>query len=292
MYNLGDYIMDLEKEIEQLIDRCISEDIRTGDITSLACLSECRYTTGMLFLKQSGIVAGLPLLELLFRKLDPQTEVALMVPEGSLQKAGTQIAKVSGPAPAILSGERIALNLLQHASGVATITHAYVKKVSGLKCDILDSRRTIPGLRALQKYAVAAGGGKNHRSALDDCFVIKSAHLAFLPDQEQCPVARAIDKAKKYSHETPIEVQIDNIKDIEEVLNHDIRAIIFRNMSIEELSESVSLIRKSPKKIYLAFSGDVVLDTVRDFAETGINGICVSALTHSVQDIDIRMSLK
>lgn len=284
--------MDLEKEIEQLIDRSLAEDVRTGDITSLACLSECRYTTGMLFLRQSGIVAGLPLLQLLFRKLDPQAEVTFMVPEGSFQKTGIQIAKVSGSAPAILSGERIALNLLQHACGVATITHAYVKKISGIKCDILDSRRTIPGLRALQKYAVAAGGGKNHRNGLDDCFVIKSAHLAFLPDHERRPIAEAINKVRNYSREIPIEVQIDDFKDIEEVLKHDIRAIIFRNMSTEQLSESVSLIRKSNRKIYLAFSGDVVLETVRDFAETGVNGICVSALTHSVQDIDIRMSLK
>lgn len=284
--------MDLEKEIEQLIDRSLAEDVRSGDITSLACLSECRYTTGMLFLKQSGIVAGLPILELLFRKLDPLAEVTLMVPEGSLQRTGTQIAKVSGSAPTILSGERIALNLLQHASGVATITHAFVKKLSGIKCDILDSRRTIPGLRALQKYAVAVGGGKNHRNGLDDCFVIKSAHLAFLPGKERHPMVEAIDKVKNYSPETPIEVQLDNYQDIEEVLKHEIRAIIFRNMSLEQLSESVALIRKSNKKIYLAFSGDVVLETVRDIAETGINGVCVSALTHSVQDIDIRMSLK
>ncbi len=284
--------MDLEKEIEQLIDRSLAEDIRSGDITSLACLSDCRYTTGMMFLKQSGIVAGLPLLALLFCKLNPQSEVTLMVPEGSFQKAGTQIAKVSGSAPAILSGERIALNLLQHACGVATITQAYVKKISGIKCDILDSRRTIPGLRALQKYAVAVGGGKNHRNGLDDCFVIKSTHLAFLPGSEHGSITQAIDRVKNYSPETPIEVQIDDIKDIEEAVKHDIRAIIFRNMSTEELSESVSLIRKTNKKIYLAFSGDVVLETVRDFAETGVNGICVSALTHSVQDIDIRMSLK
>lgn len=284
--------MDLEKEIEHLIDRAIAEDIRSGDLTSLACLPDSRQTTGTFCLKQSGVIAGQPILQLLFQKIDPRTEVSLLVQEGSFQKTGTLIAKVSGPASAILAGERIALNLLQHASGVATITAAYTKKVAGIKCDILDTRKTLPGLRALEKYAVAVGGGKNHRNGLDECYLIKPSHLAFLTGSDRHPIAEAMEKVKAHPLKMPIEIQIDDIAFLDEVLKHDVRAIMLRNMSIDELANCVVSIRKTNKKVYLAFSGDVFLETVRDFAETGINGISVGALTHSVQDLDIGMRLK
>lgn len=284
--------MDLEKEIEQLIDRAIAEDVRSGDITSMACLSDSRQTTGTFFLKQSGVVAGQPLLQLLFQKIDPRVEVSLLIEEGTYQKAGTLIAKISGPAPAIMSGERVALNLLQHASGVATITSTYVRKIAGLKCDILDTRKTLPGLRALEKYAVAVGGGKNHRNGLDDCFLIKPSHLAFLTGSDQHPISKAVEKVKLHNRELPIEIQIDDLAHIDEVLKHDVRAIMLRNLPTDELAECVAAIRKANKRVYLAFSGDVMLETVRDYAQTGINGISVGALTNSVQDLDIGMRLK
>lgn len=284
--------MDLEKEIEHLICRAIAEDVGSGDITSRACLPESRQTTGTFILKQSGVIAGQPLLQLLFNKIDPQIEVTLLAEEGSYQKIGTPIAKVSGPVLGILAGERIALNILQHASGVATTTAAYVKKINGLKCDILDTRKTLPGLRALEKYAVAIGGGKNHRNGLDDCFLIKSSHLAFMVESDRHPISEAIEKVKAYAKGTPIEIQIDDISHIEEVMKHEVRAILLRNLSIDELNNCIASIRKTNKKVYLAFSGDVVLETVRDFAETGVNGISVGALTHSVQDLDIGMRLK
>ncbi len=284
--------MDLEKELAQLIERAIHEDVRTGDITSLALLSDMRHASGVFVLKQCGIIAALPLLPIIFRRLHPAIDIELLVPEGSFQKTGTPIATVSGPAQAIITAERVALNLLQHASGVATITAEYVKKVAHLKCDILDTRKTLPGLRPLEKYAVAVGGGKNHRHGLDDCFLIKSSHLAFLAGSGLHPIAEAIEKIKNYNPKMPIEIQIDNPKNIEEVLKHDFRAIMLRNMTLDDLSHSVALIRSVNKRVYLAFSGNVCLETVRSLAETGVNGISVTALTDSVPGIDISLRLK
>ena len=284
--------MDLEKELNLLIERAIAEDIGLGDITSQICLPESRQTTGVFLLKQSATLAGLPLLPRLFNIIDPQVEVTLAVEEGSYQKAGTLIAKISGPARSILAGERIALNLIQHTSGVATITSEYVKKVIGLKCDILDTRKTLPSLRALEKYAVAVGGGKNHRNGLDDCFLIKSSHLAFLTGCERHPLAEAMEKIKLAETGMPVEIQIDNPAYIEEALKYDFRTIMLRNMTIDEIEHSVAAVRKVNKRVYLAFSGNVSLETVRPLAESGINGISVAALTHSVNGIDIGMRLK
>jgi nicotinate-nucleotide pyrophosphorylase (carboxylating) len=218
--------------------------------------------------------------------------VSLLVDEGSFQKAGTPLAKVSGPARSVFSGERIALNLIQHASGVATITAEYVKRLAGLRCDILDTRKTLPGLRALEKYAVAVGGGKNHRNGLDDCYLIKSSHLAFLVGGDRHPIALAIEKIKSQGINMPIEIQIDNPLHIDEALNFDFRAIILRNMTLDELENSISTIRRANKRVYLAYSGSVSPDSIRQIAECGVNGISVSALTHSVPGIDIGMRLK
>lgn len=284
--------MDLEREIDQLIERAIVEDVRSGDITSLACLSDNRQTTGSFLLKQSATLAGLPLLPRLFHALDPRLEVTLAAEEGSSQKAGTILAKVSGSVRSILAGERIALNFLQHASGVATVTAEYVKKLAGLKCDILDTRKTLPGLRALEKYAVAVGGGKNHRNGLDDYFLIKSSHLAFIGSSDRHPIAEAMERIKAHDAKAPVEIQIDNLHHIEEALKYDFRAIMLRNMTLDEIEQSVNAIKKSNKRIYIAFSGNVSLDTVRTLAESGVNGISVAALTHSVPGIDIGMRLK
>lgn len=284
--------MDLEREIDQLIERTIAEDVRSGDITSQACLPDSRNTTGAFILKQSGTIAGLPLLPRLFQAIDPRIEVTLETEEGSYQKPGTLLAKVSGPACSVFAGERIALNLIQHSCGVATITAEYVKKMAGLKCDILDTRKTLPGLRALEKYAVAVGGGKNHRNGLDDCFLIKSSHLAFLTGGERHPIAEAMERIKALETKLPIEIQIDNPAFIDEALKYEFRTIMLRNLTIDEIEQTVAAVRKINKKVYLAFSGNVTLDTVRALAESGINGISVAALTHSVPGIEIGIRLK
>lgn len=283
--------MNIHKEIEKLIDQCIYEDIGGGDITSLACISEDAYATGKFLIKQSCVLAGLPLLQILFKKLHPETKVELFVEEGSFQKAGTIIGTVSGPLRAILSGERAALSLIQHASGVATFTSAYVQKVSGLKCAIIDTRKTLPGLRSLEKYAVAVGGGKNHRYGLDDRFVIKNNHLAFLKYRSENPILEAAKLVKNYQSGIPYEIEINDMELVPFALKTDAEVIMLRHMTPDEIETCVGLIKKANKKVYLEASGSITLETVRIYAKTGVDGICISEITNSARPVDISMKI-
>jgi len=281
----------MNEEIENLINITIAEDIRSGDITSFACVSEHSVTSGKFLLKQAGVIAGLPFIEILFKKIDPRIEITPLVDEGSFHKSGTYIAKITGPARGILTAERIVLNLLQHASGVASITNAYVRKVAGLECAILDTRKTLPGLRALEKYAVVAGGGKNHRHGLDDRFIIKTNHLAFISPRASNPITQAVEKAYAYNPKLPIEIEIADINDLDEALKTRAASIMLIGMLPEEAKVCIKKGKTSNKKIYIESGGTITLDTVRAYAETGVNGISVGELTHSVHALDIRMRL-
>ena len=283
--------MYLDNEIESLIDVSIAEDLRTGDITSQACIPDAENANARIVLKQAGVVAGLPFFTLLFKKLDPRIIIETLVEEGSFQKAGTTIAKLSGPARGILSGERTALNLLQHASGVATITAAYVKKVAGYGCAILDTRKTLPGLRKLEKYAVRMGGGFNHRSGLDDRFIIKTNHLAFLSSNSKSPIQDAIQKASHCRPDLDIEIEVDDFEILDQILHTPAKVIILCNMTPAEVARCVEKIRKTDKKIYVDSSGTITLDTIRSYAELGVDAISIGALTHSVHALDIGMKM-
>lgn len=284
--------MYLKKEIERLIEIAIAEDIGSGDITSEVLVFKTSMTSGCFVIKQAGIVAGLPFLEFLFKKIDPEIDVKLYLEEGSYQKAGTIIAKVAGPARGILAGERIALNLIQHASGIATMTYEYVRKVKGLRCEILDTRKTLPGLRALEKYAVGIGGGTNHRFSLDDRFTIKSNHLYFLAGGSPTPIKEAVKKVKSHRPDLAIEVEISNSKNLHQALETDAKAIMLSRMMPSEIKKCVSLIRRTDKKVYVESLGTITLDTVRAYAETGVDGISIGSITYSVPALDIVMRLK
>lgn len=284
--------MYLQKEIERLIDTAIAEDIGSGDITTEVLVPMDAIATGKFVLKQAGVVAALPFLEILFKKIDPDMHVELYVFEGSFQKAGTVLAKVSGPAWGILSGERIALNLIQHASGVATATAEYVRKVKGLRCEILDTRKTLPGLRALEKYAVRIGGGTNHRFSLNDRFIIKSNHLYFTGTKTAQPLQDAVAKAKEHRPDLSIEVEITSIQQLSEALQSPADAIMLSRMMPSEIKRCVQEIRKTDKKVYIESLGTITLDTVRAYAETGVDGISIGSITHSVPNLDIVMRLK
>lgn len=282
--------MNFDKNIEQLIDQAIAEDIGKGDITSEACIPEDAQITVKVVLKQAGILAGLPYLSILFHKINPQIEVKLHVQEGSLHKAGTLIATIKGPARGILSGERVALNLLQHASGVATLTASYVKKVSGYGCAILDTRKTLPGLRNLEKYAVRVGGGNNHRFSLDDRFIIKINHLAVISSFSKNPIAEAIAKVKQLNPQLSIEIEVDDLDLLDEALKTEARVIILCNLTPDEVETAVKKIRKTEKKIYVQ-SSTITLDTIRSYAEKGVDAISIGTLTHSVPALDITMKM-
>ena len=284
--------MYLQKEIERLIDVSIEEDLRTGDITSNILVPQEAITSGIIVLKQAGVLAALPFLQILFQKIDPAIQVKLFVEEGSYQKAGTIVGKVTGPARGILSGERIALNLIQHASGVATTTSEYVRKLKGLHCGILDTRKTLPGLRALEKYAVSVGGGSNHRFSLDDRFIIKTNHLYFLKGTSKYPIRDAIEKVKKHSSDLPIEVEITRYEQLEQALHPYVKGIMLSRMMPLEIKRCVNRIRQTDKKVYIESLGTITLDTVRAYAETGVDGISIGSVTHSVLALDIVMRFK
>jgi len=280
-----------DSAIEALIDNALAEDLGSGDITSEACIPADATIGGKFVLKQSACVAGLIYLESVFKRVDPSIEVTLLVDEGSQHRAGTTLALVSGPARSILSGERVALNLIQHSCGVATVTASYLRRVAAYGVDVLDTRKTLPGLRALEKYAVLMGGGTNHRKGLDDRFIIKNNHLRFISRKKRNYVVEAIERAKAYRPEIIIEVEVENMEQLEEALKTDVSVIMLDNMTPQEAQRAVKRIRQSSKKIYIESSGGITLDTIRSYAETGVDGISVGALTHSVPAIDISLRL-
>jgi nicotinate-nucleotide pyrophosphorylase (carboxylating) len=284
-------IMYLQKEIERLIDISISEDIGDGDITTETLVNNDVTASGTFVIKQAGVVAALPFLEVVFKKIDPRIKVSMLVQEGSFQKAGTDIAKVTGPARGVLTGERVALNLIQHASGVATITHEYVRKLKGLKCVILDTRKTLPGLRALEKYAVKIGGGTNHRFSLNDRFIIKGNHLYFQGGKSSASIIEAVKKAKAARPDLDIEVEISNTKHLSQALESEAKAIMLSRMMPVDIKKCVELIRKTNKKVFVESLGTITLDTIRAYAETGVDGISIGSITHSVPSLDIVMRL-
>lgn len=282
--------MDLKKQIEALIDTALSEEIGEGDITTKTCLADDTLVDGKFVSKQAGVVAGLPFIVTLFEKIDPRVEVKLLVEEGSYQKTGIILATIKGPAQSIVAGERVALNFLQHASGVATKTAAYVRKVKGYGCEILDTRKTLPGLRALEKYAVKLGGGTNHRFGLHDRFVVKLNHIAFLSKTHAEPISEAIKLIKSKNPQATIEVEVDSEEHLKQALNSEAAILHLRHMLPNEIKLAVKRIRQTNKKVYIE-SGAITLETVKAFAETGVDGISIGELTHSVEAIDMGIRL-
>lgn len=283
--------MDLSKEIDKLIDQALAEDIRSGDITTQALIPENAEISARLTLRQAGVVAGLPFMANFFQKIDPRIKVDIQCNEGASLKSGSILALISGSARGIFTAERAFLNFLQHSCGVATITAAYVKKVKGLKCAIMDTRKTLPGLRALEKYAVKVGGGMNHRFGLDDRLVIKKNHLLFLNTSAPHAIKEALQRVRDKGASLPIEIEVDDIALLDRALQTDVVAIMLSNMTPDEISKCLIKIRKTDKKVYFESAGAISLETVRAYAETGVDGISIGDLTHSVKALDIRLRL-
>jgi len=283
--------MQLSREIENIIDLALQEDVRSGDITTNALLPANAQISAKLFLRQAGVVAGFDILKYLFNKIDNTLRVEFNVNDGVFCKAGTTIVTISGNARAILTGERAALNLLQHISGIATVTAAYVKEVAGFNCAIMDTRKTAPGLRELEKYAVRMGGGKNHRFGLDDRLVIKTNHLSFLAQPPSRAILEALDKIKREHPSLPVEIEIHDPKLLDITLNSYVEAIMLRNMSLKDITSCVGKIRKTNKKVYVGSASAITLDVVRAYAATGVDGIAIGSLTHPTTALDIGVRL-
>ncbi|MEZ4496069.1 MAG: carboxylating nicotinate-nucleotide diphosphorylase [Thermomicrobiales bacterium] len=263
----------------------LTEDIGPGDITSLSTVAPGATAEGVMIAKQAGVISGIDVAAYVFERVDPEVIFIPKVANGTRVAAGQVIAALEGNARSVLAGERVALNLLQRLSGVATLTAAYVAAVAGTNASIVDTRKTTPGLRALEKAAVRDGGGRNHRLGLSDGVLIKDNHLAAIGGADR--VTRAIGLAKaRAPHTAKVEVEVTTLAEAEEAALAGADIIMLDNMSVAEMTEAVRIIAK---RALVEASGGVRLDTVGAIAATGVDIISVGALTHSAPALDISL---
>jgi nicotinate-nucleotide pyrophosphorylase (carboxylating) len=270
---------------DELIDLALREDIGGGDITSLATVPADVQAQGTLLAKAPGVISGLEVAGEVFQRVDPAMTFTPLVQDGQQVAAMTPIATVAGPARSLLAGERVALNLLQRLSGVATVTARYVDAVRGTRARIVDTRKTTPGLRALEKAAVRHGGGHNHRFGLTDGVLIKDNHLAAVGGPRR--VARAIGLAREAApHTLRVEVEVTTLQELAEALEAGADIVLLDNMDTETMREAVAM---TNGRALLEASGGVTLNTVASIAATGVDLISVGALTHSAPALDISL---
>ena len=264
--------------IAGILDKAISEDLGSGDITSMAVIPEDTKFVGKLATREHMICAGLPLLPDIFSRFDPLIKCSILFEDGQTAEAGDVLSIIEGPAVALLSGERIAVNMIQHLSGIATLTREYVNEICDTNAILLDSRKTIPGLRELAKYATRVGWARNHRFRLDDGVLIKDNHIA------ACGSITDAIKRTKEAGLKDVEVECDTLTQVEEALAAGADIILLDNMNAEECLAAVNLIDGS---VPTEASGDINIQTIRNIAETGVTYISVGKLTHSARAINI-----
>lgn len=271
--------------IEDQVRAALVEDLgRAGDITSNATIGPERTATAQMNCRGDGIVAGLPLAEAAFRLIDPAIEFKALVADGERVEAGAAIARITGPARGVLSAERVALNYLMHLSGVATYTARFADAISHTKARVTCTRKTIPGLRAVEKYAVRCGGGSSHRYGLDDAILIKDNHIAVAGG-----IAEALRAAKAFAgHLVRIEIEVDTLEQFKQVLAEGADVCLLDNMGPDLLREAVAM---NDGRITLEASGNVNLDTIRAIAETGVDYISTSKITMAAPTLDIGLDI-
>ncbi|HEY5593598.1 MAG TPA: carboxylating nicotinate-nucleotide diphosphorylase [Nitrospiria bacterium] len=270
--------------LRPIVERALKEDIGSGDLTTRLLFPKTIKAEAAIQVKQEAILAGLTVAEAVFKKVDPKLKFKSLARDGDRVKAGTIVARLEGDGRSLLKGERVALNFLQHLSGIATLTARFVEAVRGTKATILDTRKTTPGLRNLEKYAVRTGGGRNHRMNLSDGILIKDTHLALAGS-----LKAAVERAKKNaSRGFKVEAETTNRTELEEALAAKADIILLDNMSIPQLKEAVLLING---QALTEVSGGVNLNNVREIASTGVDFISIGALTHSAPAVDLSMDI-
>ena len=268
--------------LERVVYAALAEDVGAGDVTTEATVEADAVGTAEILLKEDGIVCGLDAAEAVFRALDADVRFETLVEDGTPVERMTVVAVVSGPLRAILTGERVALNFLGRLSGIGTLTRRYVDAVAGTGVAILDTRKTTPGLRLLEKHAVVCGGGKNHRFGLDDAVLVKDNHLAAAGS------VRAAVERLRGATDLPVQVECDTLAQVSEALAARVDAILLDNMKPEELAAAVALARGQAR---LEASGGVTLESIRAIAESGVDEISIGALTHSARSLDVSLEL-
>jgi nicotinate-nucleotide pyrophosphorylase (carboxylating) len=289
--------------IEEIIDRALAEDLGQGDATTEALIPGTQKGSGFIVAKEEGILAGIEVATQVFRRVDPGLEVEIFLEDGARVKPGSKVAKVSGSIASILKAERLALNFIQRLSGIASETNRYVARVEGMPVRIMDTRKTTPGFRSLEKYAVSVGGGRNHRMNLGDGILIKDNHLAALRSQGlniKEIVARAKQNAplslrgarrrnNLQASETQVEVEVRTVSEALEAVEAGADIVMLDNMNLEDMREAVKSIHG---RALIEASGGITLDNVRAVAETGVDFISIGALTHSARALDISFELE
>jgi len=270
--------------VDKIIEQALLEDIGTGDITTESIIPSDLKAKGIIKTSEEGIVAGLDIACLVFRKLDSDISFQEKIKDGIKVAQGKVLAEITGPARTILKGERVALNFLQRMSGIATITSKFCQEVKDFPVRIVDTRKTTPGLRILEKYAVRMGRGYNHRFGLYDTVLIKDNHIALAGG-----IKSAVNSIRKQiSHTVKIEVEVENLSQFQEALEMKVDILMLDNMNLDTMIEAVKMVKG---KALIEASGGVTLKNVREIAQTGVDLISIGALTHSVKSLDISMEI-
>jgi nicotinate-nucleotide pyrophosphorylase (carboxylating) len=270
--------------IDKIIDNALAEDLGPGDLTTETLIDQSAKGKARLVPREELVLAGIEIFGRVFSRLDPDIALERNFRDGDVVPAGRDIGVVEGSLRAILSAERTALNFLQHLSGIATLTKRYVEKAGPSQVRVIDTRKTTPGLRILEKYAVRAGGGHNHRLGLFDGVLIKDNHIAAAGS-----ISKAVEKIRaNVPHTVKIQVEVDDLRGLEEAMRVGVDAVLLDNMSIDEMKEAVSV---AGGRALLEASGGITLETIGEVAQTGVDLISVGALTHSARSVDISLEI-
>jgi nicotinate-nucleotide pyrophosphorylase (carboxylating) len=275
--------MTLPEDLPSIVNQALQEDIGSGDITA-SLIEESRQASATVICREKAVICGQPWFDACFQAFDPSVSVEWLVTEGARVNADTLLCRINGPARSLLTVERTALNFLQTLSAVATETHRYVNAVQGSQARILDTRKTIPGLRSAEKYAVACGGGKNHRMGLFDALLIKENHIMAAGS-----ITVAVTEGKRRFPDKPLEVETENLEEFREALEAGADIIMLDNYGLDDIRTAVTLNQGRAK---IEVSGNVTLETVSTLADTGVDYISVGALTKNIQAIDLSMRIQ
>lgn len=274
--------------LARIVAVAIEEDVGAGDITTNSVIEKNRQAKADIVVEEDCTVAGIPLAQVLYETIDEDLDFQKEVEDGKKVPKESIIVRLHGSARSILTGERIALNFLQRLSAIATLTSQFVAKTKQFGTKIMDTRKTTPGLRYLQKYAVGVGGGSNHRMGLYDMFLIKDNHLCALAGEKSPAIATAIERARKFNPNVQVEIEVENLQELEQAIRAQPDMILLDNMPVEEISEAVKM---AQGEVVLEASGGVTLDNVEEIARTGVDCISVGALTTAARAINMKMEL-
>lgn len=281
---------DLPADIAETVSHALAEDVGDGD-RNAAIIAEDAQARASVTAKESGVLAGSPWFDEVFRQLDARVQIRWQADDGDAVKAGQTLCEVSGPTRALLTGERSALNFLQMLSGVATSTRRYVERVKGTRASILDTRKTLPGLRSAQKYAVLCGGGENHRFGLYDAILIKENHIAAAGS-----IAAAVNAVREMSPGLPVQVEVENLTELEQALEVEANSVLLDNFESHILSRAVNMVRRyqraNRERVLVEASGDITLLNVRDVADNEVDRISIGGLTKHITALDLSMRLE